>query len=212
MVSSNSTQGKEGGGGKLQQEIIRLSYGKPGDRIKKQRHHFADKGPHSPRYGFSSSHVEMWELDHKEGWVPKNWCFWIVVLEKTLQSPLDGKEIKPIYSKENQSWIFNGKAWCWSWNSNTLATWYEEPTHRKRPWCWQRLRVEEGGSRGWDGWMASSTQCTWVWANSGRQWRTEEPGTLPSTGLPRVRHDWVNEHDKYIIELSSTVFFFRNYT
>ena len=79
------------------------SYGKPRQYIKKQRHHFADKGPSRQSYGFSSSHVWMLELDYKESWVPKNWCFWIVVLEKTLESPLDCKEIKlvnPEYSLE----------------------------------------------------------------------------------------------------------------
>ena len=74
--------------------------------IKKQRHYFANKGLYDQSYGFSSSHVQMWELDHKESWAPKNWCFWTVVLEKTLESPLDFKEIKPVDGKGNQSWIF----------------------------------------------------------------------------------------------------------
>ena len=77
------------------------SYDKPRQCIKKQRYHFADKHPYSQSYGFSSSHVQMWELDHKEGWEPKNWCFLIVVLEKTLESPLDSKEIKPVNPKGN---------------------------------------------------------------------------------------------------------------
>ena len=80
-----------------------------GSILKKQRHYFADKGPYSQSCGFSSSNVWMSELDHKEGWAPKNWCFWIVVLEKTLESPLDGKEIKPVNPKENQLWIFIGR-------------------------------------------------------------------------------------------------------
>ena len=75
-------------------------------RVKKQRHYFADKDPSSQGYGFSSSHVWMWELDCEESWAPKNWCFWTVVLEKTLESPLDCKEIKPVHPKGNQSWIF----------------------------------------------------------------------------------------------------------
>ena len=82
----------------------RESYDKPRQCIKKQRHHFADKGPYSR--SFPSSHVWMWEVDHKEGWVPKNWCFWTVVLEKTLESSLDCKEIQPVHPKGNQSWIF----------------------------------------------------------------------------------------------------------
>ena len=81
-----------------------------------------------------------------------------------------------------------------------LATWCEEPTHWKRPGCWGRLRAGgEGSNRGWDGWMASSTQWTWVWANSGRQWSTGKPGMLQSMGLQRVRHDWVTEQQQYTI-------------
>ena len=84
------------------------SYDKPRQHIKKQRHHFADKGSDSQSYGFSSSHVQMWELDHKESWALKNWCFWTVVLEKTPESPLDCKEIQPVHPKGSQPWIFTG--------------------------------------------------------------------------------------------------------
>ena len=77
--------------------------------IQKQRHHFANKGPSSQGYGFSCGHVWMWELDYEEGWAPKNWCFWTVVLEKPLESPLDWKEIQPVHPKGNQSWIFIGR-------------------------------------------------------------------------------------------------------
>ena len=82
------------------------NYNKPRQHIKKQRDYFANKGPSSPSYGFSSSHIRMWELEHKEGWVLKNWCFLAVVLEKTFGSPLDSKQIKPINPKGNQPWIF----------------------------------------------------------------------------------------------------------
>ena len=85
------------------------SYDQPRQHIKNQRHYFANKCPSSQSYGFSSSHVWIWELDYKESWVPKNWCFWTVVLEKTLESPLDCKEVKPINPKGNQSWIFIGR-------------------------------------------------------------------------------------------------------
>ena len=78
----------------------------PRQHIKKQRHYFAVKSPSSQSYGFSSCHVWMWELDYKESWVPKNWCFWSVVLEKTLESPLDCKESQPVLPKGDQSWIF----------------------------------------------------------------------------------------------------------
>ena len=115
------------------------SYDQPRQHIKKQRHYFANKCLSSQSYHFSSSHVWMWELDYKESWAPKSWCFWTVVLEKTLESPLDCKEIQPVHPKGNQSWIW--KDWCWSWNSNTLATWWEELTHLKRLWCWERLKV-----------------------------------------------------------------------
>ena len=79
---------------------------------------------------------ESWTI--KKAWAQKNWCFWTVVLEKTLESRLDCKEIQPVRPKGNIHW----KVWCWSWNSNTLATWYKELTHWKRPWCWERLKVE----------------------------------------------------------------------
>ena len=131
-----------------------------------------NKSTSSHGYGFSSSHVWMWELDYKESWVPKNWCFWTVVLEKTLKSHLNFKEIQPVHPRRSVLGV-HWKDWCWSWNSNTLATWYEELTHLKRPWCWERLKAGgEGDDRGWDGWMASPTQRTWVWINSGSWWLT----------------------------------------
>ena len=122
-----------------------------------------------------------------------NWCFWTVVLEKTLASPLDCKEIQPVHPKGNQSWIFiHWKDWCWNWNSNTLVTWCKELTHWKRPWCWERLKTEgEGDDRAWDGWMASPTQWTWAWVNSRSWWWTGRPGMLQSMGSHRVRYDWL---------------------
>ena len=172
----------------------------PKQHIKKQRHYFANKDPSSQSYGFSSSQVWMWELDHKESWVPKNWCFWTVVLEKNLESPLECKEVKGVNFKGNQPWIFIGRTNTeWSWCSNTLATWCEEMIHWKRPWGWERLMAGgEGDDRGWDGWMASPTQWTWVWESSGRWWRTGMPGMLQSTGSERVRHDGVTEQQQYL--------------
>ena len=161
--------------------------------VKKQRHHFAEKGRSSQSYGFSSSHVWMWELDHQEGWMLKNRCFWTVVLEKTLESPLDWKEIKPILKEIlNICW----KDWCWSWNSNTLATWCKELTDWKRPWCWERLKAEEGDDRRWDGWMASLTQWTWVWASFWVLVKDRKPGVLQSMGSQRVRHKWAAEQQQ----------------
>ena len=88
---------------------MEASYDQPRWHIKKQRHYFVNKGLSSENYDFSTSHVWMWELDHKENWAPKNWCLWIVVLEKTLESPLNSKAIQPIHPKGNQSWIFIGR-------------------------------------------------------------------------------------------------------
>ena len=171
----------------------KVSYDKHRQHIKKQRHHFANKGPYGQSYGFSSSHVQMWELDHKEEWAPKNWCFWSVILEKILESLLDSKEIKPVNPKGNQPWIFIGRTGAKA-EAPILCTLMLEPTHWNRPWCWERLRARgERGNRGWDGWMASPTQWTWTWANSGRQRRAGKPGVLQSMGSQRVGHDLVTE-------------------
>ena len=148
----------------------------------------------------------MWGLDYKESWAPKNWCFWTAVLKKTLESPLDSQpEIQPIHPKGNQSWIFiHWKGWCWSWNSNTLATWCKKLTHLKRPSCWERLKVGgEGDDRGWGGWMASPTQWTWVWVNSGSWLWTGRPGMLHSMGLQRVRHNWETELNWKLLQWES---------
>ena len=146
----------------------------------------------------------MWELGHKESWGPKNWCFWTVVLEMTLESPLDCKEIKPVNPKGNQSWILIGKCDAEAETPNTLATWCKELTHWKRPWCWERLKAGgEGDDRGWDGWMASPTQWTWVWASC-RSWGwTGKPGVLQSMGSQRVGHDWATELNWTVKKLTS---------
>ena len=91
------------------QEIVKENYYQPRQHIKKQRHYFSNKGPSSQGYGFSSGHVWIWKLDYEESWAPKNWCFWTMVLEKTLESPLDCKEIQPVHPKGDQSWMFIGK-------------------------------------------------------------------------------------------------------
>ena len=136
----------------------------------------------------------MWELDCEESWALKNWCFWNVVLEKTLECPLDCKEIQPVHPTGYQLWVFIGRTDSEAENSNTLATSCKELAHWKRPWCWQRLRVGgEGDNRGWDGWMASLTRWTWVWVNSESWWWTRRPGMLRFMGLQRVGHDWVTE-------------------
>ena len=136
----------------------------------------------------------LWKLDYKESWVLKNWCFWTLVLEKTLESPLNCKEIQPVHPKRDQSWVFIGRTDFETETPNTLATWCEELIHLKRHWCWERLRAGgEGDDRGWDDCMASLTQCTWVWVDSESWWWTGRPGMLQFMGSQRVGHDWVTE-------------------
>ena len=136
----------------------------------------------------------MWALDHKESWVLKNWCFWTVVLEKTLESPLDCKEIKPIKPKGNQYWIFIGKT---DVEVETSILW---PADEKRwligkdPDAGEDWRQEEKGMTEDEmvGWVVSPTQWTWVWASSKRWWRTGKTGMLQSMGLQRVRTERLN--------------------
>ena len=161
--------------------------------LKHQDINFVNKGPSSQGYGFSSSHVWMWELDHKESWAPKNWCFRTVVLEKTLENPLDSKEIKPVYAKGNQSWIFFGRT-----DAEAETPILSPPDAKnwlwKRPWCWERLKAGgEGDDRGWDDWMTSLTGWTWVWVSSRSWWWTGKPDLLQSMRSQRVWHDWVTE-------------------
>ena len=125
----------------------------------------------------------MWELDYKESWVNCG------VGEDSWESLRRSNRSIQREIVLNIHW----KDWCWSWNSNTLATWCGELTHLKRPWCWERLKVGgEGDNRGWDGWMASPTQWMWVWASSGSWW-TGKPGVLPSMGSQRVGYNWATE-------------------
>jgi len=162
--------------------------------LKKQRHYFANKGLSSQGYGLSSSHVWMWELDYKENWEPKNWCFWTVVLEKTLESPLDCKEIQLVHPKGNQSWIFIGRTDA---EAETPILWPPDAKNWliwKDPGCWERLKAGgERNDRWWDGWMASPTQWMWVWVSSGSWWWTGKPGVLQSMWSQRVGHDWATE-------------------
>ena len=133
----------------------------------------------------------MWELDRKEGWVPKNWCFWTMVLEKTLESPMDCKEIKPANPEGHQPWIFMGRT-----DTEAPIRWPPDAKSqliRKDPDAGKDWRLEEKDDRGQDGWMASPTQWAWVWASSGRWWWTGRPAVLQSMGLQRVGHDRATE-------------------
>ena len=135
----------------------------------------------------------MWKLDCEESWAPKNWCFWTVVLEKTLESPLDCKEIQPVHPKGDQSWVFIGRT---DDEAEAPILW---PPHVKswligKDWCWEGLGAGgEGDYRGWDGWMASLTRWTWVWVNSRSWWCSGRPGMLWFMGSQRVGHDWAAE-------------------
>ena len=147
---------------------------------------------------FSSSRVWMWELDHKEGWAPKNWCFWTVALEKTLESPLDCKEIEPVNPKGNQFWIFIGRTYA---EVEAPILW---PPHvnsqliGKAPDAGKDWRQEEKG-------MTENEMAVWhYWLNGhefeqtlgGRKWKTEEPGVLQSMGSQRVGHNLASEQQQ----------------
>ena len=165
--------------------------------IKKQRHYFANKGPSSPGYGSSSSHVWMWELDCKESWVRKNWCFWAVVLEKTLESPLDCKEIQPVHPKEDQSWVFIGRT---NVEAETPILWppdvknwliCKDPDAGK-DWRWEE-EMTEHEMVGWrhrldDEFHHHDGNLTWVWESSGSWWWAGKPGVLQSFETQRVGH------------------------
>ena len=158
------------------------SYGQPRQHIKKQRHYFANKVLSSQSSGFSSSHVWMWELNYKESWVPKNWCFWTVVLEKTLESPLDCKEIQPVHLKE-----INPECSLEGLMLKLKLQYFSHVMQRtdsfEKTLMLHKLKAgAEEDDRGWDGWMASLTPWTWVWAASGSWWWTGRPGVLQSMG------------------------------
>ena len=130
------------------------SYDQPRQHVIKQRHYFANKGPCSQGYGFSSSHVWMWELDYKESWAPKNWCFWTVVLEKTLESPLDCKDIQLVHPEGDQSWVFFGRI---DVEAETPIFWPPDAKNQligKEPdagkdWRWEEKGTTEDELVGW---------------------------------------------------------------
>ena len=143
----------------------------------------------SKGYGFSCGHVWMWALDYKESWAPKNWCFWTVVLEKTLESSVDYK-IKPVNPKGSQSWILIERA-----DAEAPILWLPDAKSqliRKDPHAGKDWRQEEKGTTE-DEMVWSPTHWTWVWPSSVRWWRTGKPGVLHSMGSQRVRHDIMTE-------------------
>ena len=131
---------------------------------------------------------------------PECWCFWTVVLEKTLESSLDCKEIQPVHPKGDQSWVFIGRTDA---EAETPILWplHAKLTHWKRPWHWDGLGAGGEGDKGWDGWMVSPTWWIWVWVKSKSWWWTRRPGVPRFKGSQRVGHDWT--------ELNPTQMYYR---
>ena len=139
----------------------------------------------------TNSPVQMWELVHKESWALKNWYFWTVVLEKTLETPLFCKDIKQVNFKGNKFWILIGRTDAEApifWPPDSKNWFIRKDLDAGKDW-----RREGKGTTGWDGWMASLMRWTWVWTGSRSWWWTGKPGMLQSVGLWRARHDWVTE-------------------
>ena len=179
------------------------SYDQPRQHIKNQRHYFAKKGPSSQSYDFSSHHVCMWELGYKDSRAPKNEHFWTVVLEKTLESPLDCKEIQPVHLKGiSHEYSLEGLMLKLKLQYFGHLMWRADSFEKS----WERLKSGgEGDDRGWDGWVAWPTQWTWVWVDSRSWWWTGKPGVLQSMGSKRVRDDWAAELNWAHIDLSKMI-------
>ena len=149
------------------------SYNQPKQHIRKQKYYFANKGLYNQSYGFSSSHVWMWELDHKEIWASKNWYFWIAVLEKTLEGPLECKEIQLVNPKGNQSWVFTERTDVLKLKLQYFGHLMRRTDSLEKTLMLGRLKAgEEGDDWGWNGWLAPLTQWTWVCTGSRRWWWT----------------------------------------
>ena len=169
------------------------SYDQPRQHIKKHRHYFANKGLSSQSYGFSSGHVWMWELDYKENWVPKNWCFELWCWRRLLTAPWFAR-------RSNQSILKLISPGC-SLERLMLKLKLQYFGHLiqradsfAKTMCWERWSEGgEGDDRGWDGWMPSPTQWAWVWMDSRSWWWTGRPGVLQFMGSQRLGHDWVTE-------------------
>ena len=170
---------------------LKGKYDQPRQHAKKQRHYFVNKGLSRQGYGFSSGHVWMWELDLKESWVQKIWCFWTVVLEKTLESPLDCEEIQPVHPKGDQSWVFIGRT---DFEAETPVLWSPDA----KSWLtWKTLmlgKIEGRRRRGQQRirWLDGITDSIDM-GLGGLWWWTGRPGVLQFIGSQRVGHDWATE-------------------
>ena len=164
-------------------------FDKPWQHVKKQRDHQRVRVVKAMVFP-----VVMYECESctiKKADVYELWCW-----RRLLRVPWTARRSNQSIIRKSTLTI-HWKDWCWSWSSNTLATWGEEPAHWTRPWCWKRLKAKrKGGSRGWDGWITSLTQWTQTWANSEREWRTGKPGVLQSMRSQRVRHDLATEQQQ----------------
>ena len=169
------------------------SYDQPRQHIEKQRHYFTNKVCLLKAMVFPvvMSGCESWTIKEAEHWRIDAFELWW--WRRLSRVPWTARRSNQSILKEIVLGV-HWKDWCWSWNSNTLVTWCKDPTHWKRPWCWERLKVGgEGDDRGWDGWMASLAWWTWVWVNSGSWWWTGKPGMLQPMGLQRAGHNWATE-------------------
>ena len=169
------------------------SYDQPRQDFKTPRHYFAKKRLSSQSYGFSSTRVWMWELDHKESWMLRNWCFWAVVLEKTLESPLDCKEFKPLNPKGNQSWIFIGRT-VLKLKLQYFGHLMQRTDSLEKTLMLGKIEDERRRGRQRMRWLDGLTNSmTLIWVNSESWWWTGRPGMLQSMGSQIVGHDWVTE-------------------
>ena len=169
-------------------------YDQPRQHIKKQRHYFVNKGPSSQGYGFSIGHVWMWELDYKESWASKNWCFELWCWRRLLESLLDCKEIQPVHPKGNQSWILIGRTDAEGeapvlWPPHAKSWLIGKDSDAGRDWGQKKKGMTEDEMAGWHHWLDGR----WVWVNSRSWWWTGRPGVLRFMGSQRVRHDWATE-------------------
>ena len=167
--------------------------------LKSKRHHFANKGPYSQSYDFSSSHVWMWELDHKDSWAPKNWCFWTVALDKILESPLDCKEIQPVHSKGDQPWVFFGRNDAEAeapilWPPDGKSWLIRKDPDAGKDWRREEKRMAKDELVGWHHWLSGHEL----------EQAPGEPGVLQSMGSQRVGRDWTTE--QHVLFLSFFLF------